>query len=71
MRYDATVRNIELIGEAANRVPADIKARTQKIPWRLLTATRNILIHGYSGIDNDVLWSIVQTEVPELLIALK
>jgi uncharacterized protein with HEPN domain len=71
MRYDATVRNIELIGEAAIHVPAFIRQATENIPWRMVIATRNQLIHGYAGIDDDVLWSIIQTDIPELLTALR
>lgn len=71
MRYDATVRNIELIGEAASHVPTAIRQAAETVPWRMLIATRNQLIHGYAGIDDDVLWSIVQTDIPELLVALR
>lgn len=65
--YDATLRNLELIGEAATHIPADIREQHDNIPWRMMIATRNKLIHGYLGIDNDTLWSIIQTDVPELL----
>jgi uncharacterized protein with HEPN domain len=71
MRYDATVRNIELIGEAATHVPDAVRLANASIPWRMVIATRNQLIHGYAGIDDDVLWSIVQTDVPSLLLALR
>lgn len=71
MRYDATVRNIELIGEAATHVPTSIRQASENIPWRMLIATRNQLIHGYAGIDDDVLWSIVQTDISGLLIELR
>ena len=64
--YDATVRNIELIGEAATHIPQEVREQYNKIPWRMVIATRNQLIHGYLGIDNDTLWSIIQTDVPEL-----
>lgn len=64
--YDATVRNIELIGEAATHIPQEVREQCNKIPWRMIIATRNQLIHGYLGIDNDTLWSIIQTDVPEL-----
>lgn len=67
MRFDATVRNLELIGEAASHIPQDVRNALPTIPWRMLIATRNQLIHGYLGLDNDVLWSIVQTDVPVLL----
>jgi len=67
MRFDATVRNLELIGEAATHIPQDVRDAHPTIPWRMLIATRNQLIHGYLGLDNDILWSIVQTDVPALL----
>ena len=71
LTYDATLRNIELIGEAATHVPPDVRERHGEIPWRLIIATRNRLIHGYLGIDNDTLWSIIRDEVPDLLSALE
>jgi uncharacterized protein with HEPN domain len=65
--YDATLRNLELIGEAATHVPDDVRTANPQVPWRLVIATRNRLIHGYLGIDNDTLWSIVVSDVPPLL----
>jgi uncharacterized protein with HEPN domain len=65
--YDATLRNLELIGEAATRIPDAVRASHPQVPWRLVVATRNRLIHGYLGIDNDTLWSIVVSDVPALL----
>ena len=67
LNYDATVRNLELIGEAAIHIPEAIKASNPQIPWRMIIATRNRLIHGYLGIDSDTLWSIIQSDIPELL----
>jgi uncharacterized protein with HEPN domain len=69
--YDATLRNPELIGEAATHVPDDIRSAHPQVPWRRVIATRNRLIHGYLGIDNDTLWSIVVSDVPALLRALR
>jgi uncharacterized protein with HEPN domain len=66
--YDATLRNLELIGEAASHVPEAVRAAHPQVPWRMIVATRNRLIHGYLGIDNDTVWSIVSTDVPRLLI---
>ena len=71
MNYDATVRKLELIGEAATHIPDSIRTSNPDIPWRLVIATRNRLIHGYLGIDNDLLWSIVQRDVPALLQQLR
>lgn len=69
--YDATLRNLELIGEAAARLPEAVRAAHPGLPWRMVVATRNRLIHGYLGIDNDTLWSIVASDVPALLEKLR
>jgi uncharacterized protein with HEPN domain len=71
LNYDATLRNLELIGEAACHVPDVVRAAHPQVPWRLVIATRNRLIHGYLGIDNDILWSIVVTDVPALVLSLR
>ena len=71
LNYDATLRNLELIGEAATHVPEAVRSANAQVPWRKVIATRNRLIHGYLGIDNDTLWSIVRDDVPSLLPALK
>ena len=49
LNYDATVRNLELIGEAANNIPKQIQEANSTVPWRQIIATRNRLIHGYLG----------------------
>jgi len=71
LTYDATLRNLELIGEAATHIPDEIRASHPEIPWRMIIATRNRLIHGYLGIDNDTLWSIIRDDIPELLSKLR
>jgi uncharacterized protein with HEPN domain len=71
LTYDATLRNLELIGEAATHIPEPIRAANPHVPWRLIVATRNRLIHGYLGIDNDTLWSIIEDDVPGLLTQLR
>ncbi|MBL0225432.1 MAG: DUF86 domain-containing protein [Geobacteraceae bacterium] len=69
--YDATLRKLELIGEAATHIPDAIRDSFSAIPWRQVVATRNRLIHGYLGIDNDILWSIIRDDIPVLLEELK
>jgi uncharacterized protein with HEPN domain len=71
MRLDATLRNLELIGEAATRVPDTVRSLHPEIPWRLVIALRNRLIHGYLGIDNDTIWSVLQDDLPVLLRQLR
>ena len=69
--YDATLRNLELIGEAATHIPQEIREQYPNIPWRMIIATRNQLIHGYLGIDNDILWSIINIDIPALMTQLQ
>ncbi len=69
--YDATIRNLELIGEASTRVQENVCMAYPEIPWRQIVATRNRLIHAHLGIDNDTLWSIVASDVVALLLELR
>ena len=69
--YDATLRNLELIGEAATHVPRTVREQHPEIQWRQIIATRNRVAHGYLGIDEDVIWDIIRTDVPNLLPALR
>jgi len=71
LNYDATLRNLELIGEAATHIPDKVRSTNDAIEWRLIIATRHRLIHGYLGIDNDTLWSIIKDDVPHLLLELR
>jgi uncharacterized protein with HEPN domain len=52
-------------------VPAEVRGQHAGIPWRQVIATRNRLIHGYLGIDNDTLWSIVSDDIDPLIIQLR
>lgn len=70
MRYDATLRNLELIGEAATHIPDDVRRAASDVPWRMVVAVRNRLIHGYLGIDDDTLWSIVADDLVPMRAAL-
>lgn len=71
LTYDATLRNLALIGEAATRIPEEIRTKHPDAPWRLIVATRNRLIHAYLGIDDDTIWSIIRDDIPELLAILE
>lgn len=65
--YDATLWNITLIGEAANRIPADVRNMERAIPWRDTIDARNYLIHNYFGIDENAVWQIITVHIPALL----
>jgi uncharacterized protein with HEPN domain len=64
--YDAVVRNLEIIGEAAKNVPEDIRLRYPGIEWRKIAGLRDIIAHEYFGIDNDILWDIIQNKIRSL-----
>lgn len=63
----ALTRLVEIIGEAANRVPDEIQAQHPQLPWSQMKAARNRLIHGYDSIDFDILWAIVEKDLPILI----
>lgn len=69
--YDATLRNLELIGEAASHIPPEVRTAYSDIQWRQLVATRNRLIHAYLGIDDDTVWSIIRDDIPALMAMLE
>lgn len=71
MRQLALVRLIEVVGEAAMRIPDEEQAKHPEIEWRQITGTRNRLIHGYDNIDPAILWQIVSVEIPSLIGKLK
>jgi len=63
----ALVRLLEIVGEAANRVPEDQRARIPEVPWLQIVGLRNRLIHGYDEVDFDILWQIVSRDLPRLI----
>ena len=69
--YDATLRNIELIGEAATHIPETVRNSNADIPWRDIIGVRNRLAHGYLHISDSVIWSIIQDAIPEILPKLR
>lgn len=67
----ALVKEIEIIGEAANQISDELQASLPAIPWRKIVGMRNRLIHGYSDIDFDVLWETIETSLPPLVSQLE
>jgi uncharacterized protein with HEPN domain len=66
MRRDATLRNLELIGEAATHVPPEVRASAPDIPWRLIVGLRNRLIHAYLAIEPETVWGVITQHLPPL-----
>ena len=69
--YDAVLRNLEIIGEAAKHVSEEARTSFPTIEWRKIAAFRDIVAHEYFGIDENILWDIVTNKVPALLKQLK
>lgn len=68
---DAVVRNFEIIGEAANRIDPDFKLDNSQIDWKQLRGFRNRIVHDYFGIDYNIVWSIIENDIEELIHQLK
>ena len=63
---DATVRNLEVIGEAARNISGEIRTKHPQIEWRDIVGMRNRIIHEYFGVDLEIIWKAVKEELPEL-----
>lgn len=68
--YDATIRNLEIIGEAVKQLPDEARALAPAIEWRKIAGLRDFLAHAYFSINDVILWDIVRNKVPELLEAM-
>jgi len=70
MVYDAVVRNLEIICEAAKKIPPGVRNRYPQLDWRRISGLRDVLAHAYFGLDDETLWNIVQEKVPHLIMVL-
>jgi uncharacterized protein with HEPN domain len=61
---NAVVRSLEVMGEAAKRIPDDVRQRYPDVPWKRMTGMRDKLIHEYSGVDLEIVWGVIKTELP-------
>ncbi len=66
MRIDAVVRNFEIIGEAASKIPDNVKNKYPLIEWRKVSDFRNVLAHEYFGLDYEIMWEIIKDKLPNL-----
>ena len=64
---DAVIRNFEIIGEAANRLPEEFKDKYPEIDWHRMRGFRNRIVHDYFGIDFNIVWQIKETSLQEML----
>ena len=71
LTYDATLRNLQLIGEAATHIPDEVRQAHSEVPWHAIIGTRNRLAHSYLAISDSIIWGVIQEAVPDLLPALR
>lgn len=71
MAYDAVLRNLQIIGEAAKAIPADVRLSHPEVDWKGMGGLRDVLAHAYFGLDEETLWDVVSRKVPELRIQVR
>ena len=68
---DAVIRNLEIIGEASNRLSSEFRVSQPHVPWSKMTGLRNLIIHEYFGVDSAIIWTIITRDLPETLSAIE
>lgn len=68
---DAVIRNFEIIGEAANRIDSDFREKNPGLEWKRIRGFRNRIVHDYFGIDYEIVWSIIDNDLDQLIIQLE
>ena len=71
MVQDAVVRNLQTLAESTQRLSEALKNTEQGVPWRAIAGFRNVLTHGYLDVDLEVVWSVVEQDLPELASAIE
>ncbi len=67
---DAVIRNLQTLAESSQRLSSEIKGTEPQVPWRELAGFRNVIVHGYLGIDLGAVWLVVEQDLPALNEAL-
>jgi uncharacterized protein with HEPN domain len=66
---DAVIRNLQTLAESSQRLSSEIKGTEPQIPWRELAGFRNVIVHGYLGVDLGAVWLVVEQDLPTLTAA--
>jgi len=66
---DAVIRNLQTLAESSQRLSTEIKGTEPQIPWRELSGFRNVIVHGYLGVDLGAVWLVVEQDLPALSTA--
>ena len=67
--HDAVIRNLQTLAEPSQRLSSEIKGTEAQIPWRELSGFRNVIVHGYLGVDLGAVWPVVEQDLPALSAA--
>ena len=67
----ATVRSLEIIGEATKKIPADFKVKWNSIQWKNMAGMRDRLIHDYIGVNYSIVWDVLKNKIPELSVQIE
>ena len=67
----AVARALEIVGEATKNVPAEVRRRFPRVPWRVMAGMRDVLIHGYFHVDPEVVWKTATMRIPEAMPVVK
>lgn len=68
---DAVIRNLQTLAESSQRLSSEIKSTEPQIPWRELSGFRNVIVHGYLGIDVEAVWLVIEQDLPTLSEAVR
>lgn len=63
---NASIRSLEVLGEAAKKIPDNIRDQYQNIPWKRMSGMRDKLIHDYFGVDLELVWTVIKEELPPI-----
>jgi uncharacterized protein with HEPN domain len=71
LHFDAVLRNLEIIGEAVKNISEETRQKYPDIKWRKIAGFRDVVAHGYFGVNDETVWDIVENEIPALLTTVR
>jgi uncharacterized protein with HEPN domain len=63
---NAVIRSLEIVGEAAKKIPASMRSKYSEVPWKSMAGMRDKLIHEYSGVNLEIVWKTIHTNIPKI-----